>query len=94
MTYRGQTLHPRIQLGLETQTLATPELHELSPPEARVQSNAYYDLLDIPKTRLECIEDTTIPGTHGPFRFAFTDPKSVPIPLLFFIFPLWRICNR
>ena len=88
MTYRGQTLHPRIQLGLEMlQTLATPELHELSPPEARVQSNAYYDLLDIPKTRLECIEDTTIPGPHGAVPIRIYRPKKCPNPapvLLFF----------
>ena len=87
MTYRGQTLHPRIQLGLEMlQTLATPELHDLSPPEARVQSNAYYDLLDVPKTRLACIEDTTIAGPNGPIPVRIYRPKKsqTPAPVLLF----------
>lgn len=87
MTYRGQTLHPRIQLGLQMlQAVSTPELHDLSPPVARVQSNAYYDLLDIPKTRLDCVEDTTIPGPHGSIPVRIYRPKKLvtPAPVLIF----------
>ena len=87
VTYRDQTLHPRIQLGLQMlQTLSTPELHDLSPASARIQSNAYYDLLDVPKTRLDCVENTTIPGPHGAIPVRIYRPKKIqnPAPVLLF----------
>lgn len=87
-TYRGQTLHPRIQLGLRMMgRIGTPKLNELSPEKARVQSNAYFDLLDIPKTRLAHVEDTTLPGPAGSIPVRIYKPKklekSAPV-LLFF----------
>lgn len=87
LTYRGQTLHPRIQLGLEMlHRMATPELNNLDPQEARVQSNAYYDLLDIPKTRLHSVVDLDISGPNGPIPVRVYKPKKLqsPAPVLLF----------
>ena len=65
--YRDQSLHPRIQFGLElVERIGLPKQHRLSPPEARQHSKGFSDLLDIRKTQLPIVEDTTVPGPGGP----------------------------
>ena len=58
--YRGQTLHPKVQLGLSVIKLAgmTP-LDDFTPHDARGRSDSYFDLLDIPKVRLPFVKDET-----------------------------------
>jgi len=87
ITYRGQTLHPRIQIGLAMMNrMGMPKLNELTPDEAREQSNSYYDLLDVPKKRMALIEDKTIDGPLGPIPVRIYRPKKLatPAPVLIF----------
>jgi acetyl esterase len=66
--------------------MAKPELHEMTPEQARIQSNAYYDLLDVRKTRLEHVEDASVPGLAGdiPVRIYKHKKLENPTPVLLF----------
>ena len=76
-TYRGQTLHPKVQLGLRViEQIGAPSLNSFDPRDARGRSNTYFDMLDIPKIRLPVIEDKTLPGPAGPIPVRIYKPKA------------------
>ena len=86
-TYRGQTLHPRLQLGLSVLGwLGGRQLYDLTPEQARNQSDGYFDLLDIPKVHLASVTDRTLPGPAGdiPVRVYTPKRRTNPAPVLLY----------